>query len=604
MLLKPMQITKRASSPSSDQSPRRCYDFAMAAEKSQSKIAYFSMEIALDPAIPTYGGGLGILAGDMLRSAADLELPIVAVTLAHRKGYFRQHLDAEGNQTEEPDHWQPETVLRAVEESFTVQIEDREVRVRAWRYNVHGLSGFVVPVYLLDTDLPENSEWDRTLSDRLYGGDQRYRICQEVLLGIGGVKLLRSVGVTGINSFHMNEGHAAFLTLALLEEQLKLRKYTVPVEADVEVVRRRCVFTTHTPVEAGHDRFPWELVRQVLGENRTTLLQQSGFANTEFLNMTDLAIHFSRYVNGVAMRHGEVSQNMYPDFPIHAITNGVHAATWASPPFQDLFDHEIPEWRRDNAYLRYAVGIPRERIRKAHDLAKAALLQEVQQRTGILLDESVLTIGFARRAATYKRADLLFKNIERLKTIATSAGSIQIIYAGKAHPHDAAGKDLIHRVIQSAAEIKDAIRIVYLENYNMALAKFITAGVDLWLNTPQRPQEASGTSGMKAALNGVPSLSVLDGWWVEGCVEGVTGWAIGYDSKLNGDESAAESFSLYEKLEHQIIPMFYRAPESYAQVMRSCISLNASFFNTHRMLSQYKANAYSPKALIRNAQEV
>ena len=576
----------------------------MVIEKSPSRIAYFSMEIALDPAIPSYGGGLGILAGDMLRSAADLELPIVAVTLAHRKGYFRQHLDVEGNQSEEPDPWEPETVLQPVEGTFSVQIEDREVLVRAWRYSVHGLSGFVVPVYLLDTNLPENSDWDRTLTDTLYGGDQHYRICQEVLLGMGGVNLLRSIGIAGINSYHMNEGHAAFLTLALLEEQLKVRRYTVPVEADVEVVRRRCVFTTHTPVEAGHDRFPWDLVRQVLGENRTGLLQQSGFANANILNMTDLAIHFSRYVNGVAMRHGEVSQNMFPHFPIHAITNGVHAATWASPPFQDLFDREIPEWRRDNAYMRYAVGIPLEHIQKAHALAKAALIQEVHKRTAVLLDESVLTIGFARRAATYKRADLLFKDIDRLKAIAASAGPIQIVYAGKAHPHDGEGKALIQRVIQAASGLNYAIKIVYLENYNMALAKFIIAGVDLWLNTPQRPQEASGTSGMKAALNGVPSLSVLDGWWVEGCVEGVTGWAIGYDSKVNGDESAAESVSLYEKLERQIIPMFYRAPDAYAQVMRSCISLNASFFNTHRMLSQYKANAYSPKALIKNAQEV
>src|SRR6267154_1867144 len=374
----------------------------MVTEKRTSKIAYFSMEIALDPAIPSYGGGLGILAGDMLRSAADLELPIVAVTLAHRKGYFRQRLDAEGNQSEEPDPWDPETVLHPVDGSFTVQIEDREVHVRAWRYSVHGLSGFIVPVYLLDTDLPVNSEWDRALTDTLYGGDQRYRLCQEVLLGMGGVNLLRGVGITGTNSYHMNEGHAAFLTLALLEEQLKLRKYTVPVEADVEVVRRRCVFTTHTPVEAGHDRFPWDLVRQVLGEKRTNLLQQSGFANANFLNMTDLAIHFSRYVNGVAMRHGEVSQHMFPQFPIHAITNGVHAATWASPPFQELFDREIPEWRRDNAYMRYAIGIPIEEIRKAHCLAKVALVKEVQKRSGVQLDDSALTIGFARRAATYK----------------------------------------------------------------------------------------------------------------------------------------------------------------------------------------------------------
>jgi starch phosphorylase len=576
----------------------------MVTEKSTAKIAYFCMEIALDPAIPTYGGGLGILAGDMLRSAADLELPMIAISLAYRKGYFRQRFDQDGNQIEEPDPWQPETVLPSVEVTFSVRIEDRDVQVRAWRYSVHGLSGFIVPVYLLDTDLPENSEYDRTLTDMLYGGDQRYRICQEALLGIGGIALLRHLGVSHIGSYHMNEGHAAFLTLAMLEEQLKVRRYTVPVEADIEVVRRRCVFTTHTPVDAGHDRFPWDLVYRVLGEYRTSLLQQSGFANANMLNMTDLAIHFSRYVNGVAMRHGEVSQNMFPQFPIHAITNGVHAATWASPPFQELFDREIPEWRRDNAYMRYAVGIPLEDIRRAHCLAKAALFKEVQKRTGAQLSDSLLTIGFARRAATYKRADLLFKDIERLKWISKSAGAVQILYSGKAHPHDAGGKELIHRVIQAAKGLNDNIKIVYLENYNMALAKLITAGVDLWLNTPQRPQEASGTSGMKAALNGVPSLSVLDGWWVEGCVEGVTGWAIGFDSTAGGDESAADVASLYDKLEHQIIPMFYRAPEAYQQMMRSCIALNASFFNTHRMLSQYKANAYSPRALIRNAKEV
>lgn len=561
------------------------------------------MEIALDPSIPTYGGGLGILAGDMLRSAADLELPMVAISLAYRKGYFRQHLNAEGNQSEEADPWQPENVLPPAKIEFTVSIEDREVHVRAWRYSVHGLSGFVVPVYLLDTDVPENSEYDRTLTDSLYGGDQRYRICQEVLLGIGGIALLRHLHVSHIGSYHMNEGHAAFLTLAMLEEQLRMRQYTVAVEADIEVVRRHCVFTTHTPVEAGHDRFQWDLVRQVLGEYRTDLLQQAGFANANMLNMTNLAIHFSRYVNGVAMRHGEVSQHMFPQFPIHAITNGVHAATWASPQFQELFDNEIPEWRRDNAYMRYAVGIPVARIRDAHCLAKAELIKEVHKRTGVEFDASVFTIGFARRAATYKRADLLFKDLQRLKSISQTAGPIQILYAGKAHPHDQGGKDLIRRVIQAAAGLSDNIKIVYLENYNMALAKVITAGVDLWLNTPQRPQEASGTSGMKAALNGVPSLSVLDGWWVEGCVEGVTGWAIGFDTQIVGDESAAEVASLYDKLEFQIIPMFYRAPDEYGQIMRSCIALNASFFNTHRMLSQYKANAYSPRALIKKAKE-
>ena len=576
----------------------------MAADKRAAKVAYFSMELALDPSIPTYGGGLGILAGDMLRSAADLEMPMVAVSLLYRKGYFRQRLDAEGNQTEEADAWSPEAVLRLVEGTITVPIEDRNVHMQAWRYNIHGISGYAIPVYLLDTDLPENSPWDRSLTDSLYGGDQRYRLCQEAILGFGGISLLRQLGSKQISSFHMNEGHAAFLTLALLEELLELRRYTVPVEADVEVIRRRCVFTTHTPVLAGHDRFPWPLVQRVLGEKRSRLLQQSGMGTEDVLNMTSLALHFSRYMNGVAMRHGEVSQDMFPQFPIHAITNGVHAATWASPPFQDLFDREIPEWRRDNAYMRYAVGIPLEEIKKAHCLAKSALIKEVHRRSGMLLDESALTIGFARRAATYKRADLLFKDINRLKYIAESIGPIQILYGGKAHPHDAGGKALIQRVIQAATGLKNDIKILYLENYNMALAKLITSGVDLWLNTPQRPQEASGTSGMKAALNGVPSLSVLDGWWVEGCVEDVTGWAIGYDSKISGDDSAAESASLYDKLERKIIPMFYRAPEAYAEVMRFSIALNASFFNTHRMLSQYKANAYYPKSLIKKAQEV
>src|SRR4030081_664115 len=545
----------------------RCYYFGMVNERRVSeKIAYFSMEIALDPAIPSYGGGLGILAGDMLRSAADLELPIIAVTLAHRKGYFRQHLDADGNQSEEPDPWMPESVLQPVVGTIIVSIENRDVQVRAWRYNIHGFSGFVVPVYLLDTDLPENSEWDRTLTDTLYGGDQHYRICQEVLLGIGGVSLLRNVGVKNANSYHMNEGHAAFLTMALLEEQIKLRKYTVPVEADVEVVRRRCLFTTHTPVQAGHDRFPWELVKQVLGEPRTVLLQQVGFGAEGFLNMTNLALHFSRYVNGVAMRHGEVSQDMFPQFPIHAITNGVHAATWASPPFHDLFDREIPEWRRDNAYMRYAVGIPLEEIKKAHCLAKAALIKEVQRRTGVLVDESVLTIGFARRAATYNRADLLFKDIERLKSIAESVGPIQILYGGKAHPHDAGGKALIQRVIQAATGLKNDIKILYLENYNMALAKLITSGVDLWLNTPQRPQEASGTSGMKAALNGVPSLSVLDGRWIEGWIESVTAWAI-----RDHDMEIDEATSLYQQLEQVILPLFYGQHDVWRRIMRSTI---------------------------------
>src|SRR5712672_2199153 len=327
----------------------RCYYFDMATERKMSdKIAYFSMEIALDPSIPSYGGGLGILAGDMLRSAADLELPMIAVTLLHRKGYFRQRLDAEGNQTEEPDPWIPEAVLQPVEGVFTVRIENRDVLARAWRYSIHGMSGFVVPVYMLDTNLPEHSDWDRTLTDTLYGGDEHYRLCQEIVLGMGGAALLQNLGYQNGTIYHLNEGHSALLTLQLLEKQLEGRPTFELEEADFEAVRSRCIFTTHTPVPAGHDKFPLAMVRKVLGDDRVALLESCGGIYEGMLNMTHLALHLTRFVNGVAMRHGEVSRGMFPDYPINSITNGVHATTWTGPDFAELFDRRMPEWRRDN----------------------------------------------------------------------------------------------------------------------------------------------------------------------------------------------------------------------------------------------------------------
>jgi glycogen phosphorylase len=571
----------------------------MASPAGTGKLAYFSMEIALEPSLPTYSGGLGILAGDMLRSAADIELPMVGVTLVYRKGYFRQRLDDRGQQREEPDEWSPESRLQATTQSATVEIEGRAVHLRVWRYDIVGMSGHAVPVYLLDANVPKNSAWDRTLTDSLYGGDSHYRICQEALLGFGGVSLLRSLGFSQRDGCHMNEGHSSFLTLALLEEQLRLRNTQTPDDADIQAVRRQCIFTTHTPVPAGQDKFPPELARQVLGERRAQLLEQSGCCHEGVLNMTFLALRFSHYINGVAMRHEEVSRDMFPVYPIHAITNGVHAVTWASPPFQELYDRHIPEWRRDNAYLRYAVGVHTDEIREAHVRAKAALLEDVKRRSGVTMDASTLTLGFARRAATYKRADLLFSNLERLRAITKSAGALQIIYAGKAHPADEGGKTLIRRVVEAAAQLKDVIRFVYLENYDWVLARLITSGVDLWLNTPQRPQEASGTSGMKAALNGVPSLSILDGWWIEGCFEGVTGWAIGHDDTIREGDARDEVGSLYQKLEQQIMPLFYQRPQAYAEVMRSAIAVNGSFFNTQRMLAQYEANAYFPETLTR-----
>jgi starch phosphorylase len=561
------------------------------------RIAYFSMEICLDQAIPTYSGGLGVLAGDTLRSAADLKLPMVGVTLLHRKGYFRQHLDAEGNQTEAPVEWRPEDMLQELPERASVTIEGRDVHVRAWRYAVRGVTGHEVPVLLLDTALAENSEYDRTLTDSLYGGDGQYRLCQEIVLGMGGAQLLRAIGYDGDVRFHMNEGHSALLSVTLLEWRLDGRKAFELDENDVEAVRRQCVFTTHTPVPAGHDRFPADLVRRVLGDDRFQLLEAAKCLEDGALNMTHLALRLSGFVNGVAMKHREVSLAMFPGFPIDSITNGVHAGTWTSPAFQTLFDKRIPEWRTDNLYLRYAVGIPLADIRAAHLVAKNDFLAEVAERTSIELDPKVFTIGFARRATPYKRADLMFADTQRLAEIAQTSGPIQIIFGGKAHPHDGGGKDLIRRIHRAAEELKGRVSVVYLENYEMAIAAKMVAGVDLWVNNPMKPLEASGTSGMKAALNGVPSLSVLDGWWIEGHVEGVTGWSIGSNESEAVDQSK-DAQDLYLKLERVILPLFYGLPFAFAEVMRSSIALNGSFFNTQRMVEQYVRNAYFPAELL------
>ncbi len=562
----------------------------MAIAAHQLRAAYFSMEVALRPDIPTYSGGLGILAGDTLRSAADAGLPVAGVTLLHRKGYFEQHLDSRGNQTESPSIWSPESVLEATDARAPVVLEGRKVLVRAWQYSIQGLGGHVVPVYLLDTALPENSPFDQTLTDLLYGDGDSYRLCQEVILGIGGMEILNALECKHIVTYHMNEGHAALLKLALLESHLAGRPSQEVTPEDHDFLRRKFVFTTHTPVPAGHDQFPRDLVRRFLGDGRVALLEELGGFTENTLNMTLLGLRASHYVNGVAMNHGELSRSMFPEYPIHAITNGVHAATWTSPPFQELFDLHIPEWRRDNLYLRYAIGISLEEIRDAHARAKRTLFEEINLATGVRLDEYALTLGSARRSTTYKRPDFLFSNLDHLKQIAQHVGPIQVIYGGKAHPNDEPGKALIRRVYEMMSALKGIIQIVYVENYDMRWAHLLTSGVDLWLNTPHRPYEASGTSGMKAALNGVPSLSVPDGWWREGHVEGATGWDIGEEEIP--ETHAEEIGSLYHKLENIILPLFYGRQNAYAEVMRHSIALNGSFFNTQRMVAQYLMNAY------------
>jgi glycogen phosphorylase len=556
-------------------------------------VAYFSMEVGLESAMPTYSGGLGVLAGDTLRAAADMGLPMIGLTLLNRKGYFRQHLDASGNQTESPMVWNPTSFLEPLETRVFVTIEGRQVAVRPWRHLLTGAFGHRVPVYFLDTALSENQPWDQTLTDYLYGGDNRYRFCQEVILGMGGVATLRALGYKNLKAYHMNEGHSALLILSLLEEEMTKQHVCSVTRSCAEGVRELCVFTTHTPVPAAIDQFPMDMVRNILGEEHTANLISADCFNGSVLNMTFLGLCFSHYINGVSMRHEEISRDMFPNYPINSITNGVHAATWTSPAFCHLYDRHIPEWRRDNLYLRYIISVPEEEIQQAHYSAKEELISEVAKRTGIKLDRSALTLGFARRTTGYKRAGLFFSDINRLRQIVSNVGPLQIIYGGKAHPRDEGGKDIIRRIFQAAAELKDLIRVVYLEEYDMELAKYLCSGVDLWLNTPKKPEEASGTSGMKAALNGVPSLSILDGWWIEGHVEGVTGWSIGEGWQLASDPDK-EISSLYNKLEFVILPLFYGRPLSYAWVMRNAIALNGSYYNSQRMLFQYVKNAYFP----------
>jgi glycogen phosphorylase len=552
------------------------------------------MEIGLDTRIPTYSGGLGVLAGDTIRSAADLKVPMVAVSLLYRKGYFLQRLDASGWQTEESVEWDPGNLMREEAQRTSVSIEGRTVHLRSWRYDVEGITGFKIPVYFLDAELPENSEWDRTLTHFLYGGDQHYRLCQEVILGVGGVRMLRALGHGHIERFHMNEGHSSLLTLELLDEEARRVGRTGISREDAEAVREKCVFTTHTPVPAGHDQFPLDLAQRVIRHRADFFDLRDFFSFEGRLNMTYLALNLSRYVNGVAKKHGEVSRLMFAGYSIDAITNGVHTATWATGPFQELFDRYIPGWREDNFSLRYALSISKIKVWQTHIQAKGHLIQHVRRETGVEMDRDVFTIGFARRASTYKRGDLLFHDPGRLKRIASESGGLQIIFAGKAHPQDKGGKELIKRIFQAKESLKHEIKIVYIENYDMDFGKLITSGVDLWLNTPLPPQEASGTSGMKAALNGIPSLSILDGWWIEGHIEGVTGWSIGENIQRTGESSewSKDALSLYDKLEMTILPLFYHDRDRFVEVMRSSIALNGAFFNTQRMMLQYVLRAY------------
>jgi starch phosphorylase len=570
----------------------------MSGEHDRECVAYFSMEIGISHSIPTYAGGLGILAGDLLKSFADMHVSMVGVTLLNSKGYFNQAIDASGNQIESPVDWKVSDFMLLMPNIVNIKIDGRDVKIRAWRHIIRGATGFNVPVFFLDSNIEGNSEYDRTLTSNLYSGDRYYRLSQEIILGIGGVRMLESLGFRGIKKYHMNEGHSSLLTVELLNKTYNNTGGNEEDCYDVAGVRERCVFTTHTPIAAGHDTFDLNLFQKLLqGYMPKFVLDRA--THNGVANMTLLGINFSKYINGVAKSHGELTREMFPGYVIDDITNGIHPQTWISPPFKALYDKYIPGWVKDPFTLRYALSIPKEEMLNAHLEAKKQLIDEVNQKTGMDFHPLRFTIGYARRFTEYKRPDMIIQDIGRLKQIAEKVGDIQIIFSGKAHVQDYKGKELIKKIIETAGGINREnchVKIAFLQNYDMLVARRMVAGCDVWLNNPQRPLEASGTSGMKAALNGVPQMSTLDGWWLEGCVENLTGWSLGAHPQdpgfKNDPDMVDESRDLYDKLENTIIPTFYGNRERWADIMRHCIAINASFFNTYRMAQQYMANAY------------
>ena len=545
------------------------------------KIAYFSMEIGLTNEIPTYAGGLGTLAGDAIRSAADLKLPLVAVTLISKRNYFRQKLDANGRQTEQSNEWLPDKLMVQLSNEVFVKIQGRDVKVKAWLYKYKSVTGGVVPVLFLDTDVEGNDSEDREITFYLYGGNEKYRLKQEVILGMGGVRMLDALGFK-VRKYHMNEGHSSLLALELLRKN----------DLVVDKVRELCVFTTHTPVEAGHDKFSYDLVAEVLDGSDLDALKQYGGADR--LNMTLFALNLSDYVNGVAKRHQQVSSQMFAGYEIHSVTNGVHSFTWTGESFRKIFDQYLPGWAIEPELLAKVDLIPDCEIWQAHLEQKRALLDFANKATSSTLSDDVFTLGFARRVTEYKRTTLLFSNLDRLRTISRK-GKFQAIFAGKAHPRDEGGKRLIEQIFGYAKQLKNDVEIVYLENYDMNIASKMVAGVDVWLNTPLRPMEASGTSGMKAAHNGVLNFSVLDGWWIEGWIENLTGWAIGPHSIEHINDapfSFKETEDLYNKLEYVLIPTFYDRHDEWIKLMKNSIGKIAYYFNSHRMMRRYVTEAY------------
>ena len=603
-------------------------------------IAYFSAEFALHQSLPIYAGGLGVLAGDICKEASDLGIPLIGVGFMYPQGYFHQHISAEGWQQEEYEQidWVNAPIERATTPDgrqcvVAVPLGNRTVSVAVWRVRL-GLT----KLYLLDTGLEENAPWDRELSARLYGGDSETRVQQEIILGIGGVLALRALGSEPA-VWHLNEGHAAFVALQRIRELIEQRH---TFDDALAQVRRTTVFTTHTPVAAGHDAFPFHLVERhlsgcwgSLGHHRESFLALGHYDDGAgpLFNMTALALRTANHVNAVSQRHTEVTRQMWGPIwpgvsldkrPVRPLTNGVHVTTWVAPDMAELFDQylgvdwrdrqeepalwdrvsEIPDvelWRVRRALRSYLFAFIRERARQRWTDERVSAGRVVA--AGTLLDPAALTIGFARRFTGYKRPELIFQDPKRLGNILNAAKRpVQVVFAGKSHPADETGKHLLQRVYRGAIDAAFGGRIAFVDDYDLHVAHFIVQGCDVWLNNPRKPLEASGTSGMKASINGVPHLSVGDGWWAEG-YSGSNGWTIegGTDTDRRGKETddAADANALYRLLETEIVPLFYERderdiPTRWLQVVREAIRTVVPRFSARRMVKQYVNEMYRP----------
>jgi glycogen phosphorylase len=603
-------------------------------------VAYFSAEFALHQSLPLYAGGLGVLAGDTCKEASDLGVPLVGVGFMYPQGYFHQHVSADGWQQETYERldWIDAPIEPAVRADGTpcvvaVPLGDRTVLAAVWVVRAGR-----VKLYLLDTDLPENAPWDRELSARLYGGNQETRIQQEIVLGLGGVRALHALGIEP-TVWHLNEGHAAFVVLQRIREALE---QGMPFEQAVAEVRRTTVFTTHTPVPAGHDAFPFHLVETYLasawgslGNLRDPFLALGAYDNGNgdgpMFNMTALALRSAGAVNAVSQLHRDVTRKMWTpmwpdaapgDVPVRAITNGVHVPTWVASELSKLFEaHIAPDWRQrhDDVRMWDAVdAIPDEELWAVRQALRNYLFAFIRERArerwtvervgpgqivaaGTLLNPDALTIGFARRFTAYKRPELLFHDPDRLARILSAARRpVQILYAGKSHPADDSGKHHLQSIYKRAMDQGFGGRIAFIDDYDLHVAHFMVQGCDLWLNTPRKPLEASGTSGMKAAVNGVPNLSIGDGWWAEG-YNGANGWLIdGKSESLDpADVDAADADALYRLLESEVVPAFYDrdaqgTPRAWLRIVRESIRTVMPRFSARRMVKQYVESMYGP----------